>query len=196
MPCPPGRQSIRPRKIHADQPVRPRTRQGRLLQRIELRIFPKVCIGLPNALLIQCIEQNTLHRLRVPKVVQHLIHEKLPFPVGVTRMDNLIGLRNEPLQDGKLLLAVLRHEKLPPFRHDRKILRPPEPVLLIVFLRLRLPQDMTEEPSHDALLRRKIPVLSLDGPRQAFCQFPAHAWFLRNVQAQYLRPLPTRLPIT
>ena len=177
----PCRQRVGTRKIHADEPIRPRPGKRGLLQIVELRIVSQGSICLLDALFVQRIQQNAFHRLRIAQIVQHLVHKKLSFAVRVARMHNLVRLRNKPLHDAELLFTVLRHKELPLRGNNGQILRPPALETLVILLRLGLPQNMPEQPGNDSLPRGKIAVMPAHRPLQAFRKLPAHAGLLRNV---------------
>jgi hypothetical protein len=107
--------------------------------------------------------------------------QKLPFPVRVAAVDNFISLVDEAPYYGELLLAVLGHIELPLLGNNGQILCPPALVAGIIFLRLRLPQNMAKEPGHHPALGHQIPVPALHRPRQALGNFPAHAGLLGNI---------------
>ena len=109
MACPAGRQGIGPRKVHANEPVRPGTSQRRLLKIEEILVVPQVCVSFLDALFVQGVQQDSPHGLLVPQIIKHLIHQQLSLTVRVAAVDNLVRLFDEPLHNGKLLLAVLSH---------------------------------------------------------------------------------------
>ena len=135
---PPRSQGIGAREIHADKPVRPRPRESRLLEIEEILVVAQMAVGLADALFVQRIQQDAAHGLLVADIVQHFIDEQLALAVRVAAMHDFIGLVDERLHDGELLLAILVHVELPVLRDDRQILRAPALVLRVVFLRLRL----------------------------------------------------------
>ena len=68
-------------------------------------------------------------------------------------MHDLIRTLNQPLYNSKLLRRTLIHDEPPLGGQDRQILRTPSLQLRIVFLRLRLSENMTEEPRHHTAAR-------------------------------------------
>ena len=189
MPGPSGRQRIRPRQVHADQPVRPSPGQSRLLQVEEIPVFPEAAVGLLDTLLIQGIQQDPFDRLRIPQIIQYLIHEQLPFSVRVSAMDDLIRLFDQRFHDSKLLLTVLRYEQLPVLRDDWQVFGPPPLIFRIIFIRLSLTQDMAEKPGHDAITGLQIAVMTDYRSGQALGQLTPHTWFLGNIYTQCKRHL-------
>ena len=183
MPCPPCRQRIGTRKVHADEPVRSRTGKCRLLECIKIAVIPQVRIRLLDAPFIECIEQNALDRLFYRKVVEHLIDQKLTLAVWITAMDDFIRLVDQLLHDGKLPRRLLIDDELPRTRNDRKILRMPLLILWIIFVRLCLSENMPEQPRHDTALCHEAAVGTTHWSRKTFRELTPHARFLRNIQA-------------
>ena len=160
VPRTPRRKRIGAREIHPDEPVRTRTRQCRAFQRKEIGIIAQVAERIVDALVIERVDEDAPHGLFVAEEVQYLVHEQLPLAVGVTAVHDLIRARDQPLDHGELLRRALVHDEPPLSGQDRQILRAPTLELRIVFLRLCLPEDMTEEPRHHAAARLD-PSLSL-----------------------------------
>ena len=180
----PRGQSIGTREVHADEPVGPRTRERRLLEVEEIAVVAQARIGLLDALLVECIQENAAHGLLVPEVVEHLVDEQLSLAVRVAAVHDLVGLLDQRLDDGELLLAVLIDEELPMLGDDGQVLRAPALVLRVVLLWLRLTQDVAKEPGHDAVLRHEVAIAPRDGARQAFGELTPHTRFLGNIQTQ------------
>ena len=150
MPRTPCRKRIGTREIHPDEPVRTRPRQCRQLQGKKIPIVAQVAERIVDTLVVERIDEDATHRLFVLEVVEHLVHEQLSLAVGITAVYDLIRARDQPLYYGKLLCRTLVHDEPPLGRQDRQILRTPPLQFWIVFLRLRLAQDVTEQPRHHA----------------------------------------------
>ena len=178
------RERIGARKVHADEPVGAGTRQRRLLERVEVAVLAKIRIRLADALLVERVQKDALDGLFVADEVEHLVDQKLPLAVGVARMDDLIGTRDEILDDAELPRCRRRNDELPLGGHDGQILRAPELVLLAVLLRLLLSQDMTEAPRHRAFRRFQPAVVRAHRAFEALGNLAPHARFLRNVEPQ------------
>ena len=177
----PRRQRISAGKVHADQPIRPGAGQRRHFQRREIPVVAQVGQGLLHALLVERVQKQPLHRLPVADEVQHLVHQELPLPVRVARVDDLVGLRDQILYDPKLLRAGFGNNQLPRLRHDRQHVFRPFFIGRVVLLRLRLPQDMAVAPGHDAFRRLDEAVAAPRRPLQAFRDLAAHARLLRYI---------------
>ena len=99
-------------------------------------------------------------------------------------MDDLVGARDQLLDDAELTRRRRRDDELPAGRHDRQILRTPELVSLVVLLRLLLPQNMPEAPGHRALRRLQPTVVAAHRPLEALRDLAPHARLLRDVKPQ------------
>ena len=182
----PRSQGIGAREVHADEPVGPRTRERRLLEVEEIAVVAQARIGLLDALLVKCIQEDAAHGLLVPEVVEHLVDEQLSLAVRVAAVHDLVSLLDQGLDDGELLLAVLINEELPMLGDDGQVLRAPALVLRGVLLRLRLTQDVAKEPGHDAVLRHEVAIAPRDGARQAFGELTPHT--RQYTDARVLQP--------
>ena len=181
MPRAPRRERIGTREVHADEPVGARARERRLLEREKVRVVAQVRVRALDALLVERVEEDALYGLLVAEVVEHLVDEQLSLAVRVACVHDLVRVGDELLHDGELLLAPLRDVELPRLRQDGQVLRAPPLVARIVLLRLRLPQDVAEQPRHDALSRHEIAVMALRRPLEALRDLPPHARLLGNV---------------
>ena len=190
VPCTACRERIGARKVHADEPVGAGTRQRRLLERVEVAVLAKIRIRLADALLVERVQKDALDGLFVADEIEHLVDQKLPLAVGVARMDDLIGTRDEILDDAELPRCRRRNDELPLGGHDGQILRAPELVLLAVLLRLLLSQDMTEAPRHRAFRRFQPSVVRAHRAFEALGNLAPHARFLRNVEPQDFSSFP------
>ena len=190
VPCTACRERIGARKVHADEPVGAGTRQRRLLERVEVAVLAKIRIRLADALLVERVQKDALDGLFITDEVEHLVDQKLPLAVGVARMDDLIGTRDEILDDAQLPRCRRSDDKLPLDRHDGQILRAPELVLLAVLLWLLLTQNMTEAPRHRAFRRFQPAVVRAYRAFEALGNLAPHAWFLGNVEPQGFSSFP------
>ena len=111
-----------------------------------------------DALVIERIDEDAAHGLFVLEIVQYLVHEQLSLAVGVTAVHDLIGTLDQALYDSKLLRRTLIHDEPPLGGQDWQILHAPSLQLRIVFLRLRLSENMTEEPRHHTAARLDPPL--------------------------------------
>ena len=177
-------QCVGAREIHADEPVGAGSGKCRLLEIEEIAVVAQARIGLLDALLVERVQEDAAHGLLVPEVVEHLVDEQLALAVRVTAVHDLVSLLNERLDDGELLLTVLGNKKLPVLGDDGQVVGAPALVFRIVLLRLRLAQDVAEEPGHDAVLRHEVAIMARDGPRQALGELAAHTRFLGNIKTQ------------
>ena len=142
-----------------------------------------------DALFVESIQEDALHGLFVAKVVEHLVDEQLPLAVRVACVHDLVGLFDEIFHDAELLRAVLRDVEPPLLRDDGEVLGAPPLVPRIVLIGLRLSQDMAEQPRHDAVPRRQIPVMPLHGAAQTLRNLAPHARLLGDIQTQKHPPL-------
>ena len=97
---------IRTGHINAVQPVSPRPRQCRNAQRYKLAIGAKTIDRPLNRLRVQVVYQTTLYLLALFRcqlqVVQHFIHQQLPFAIRVSGVNDFAGFMQEPFDDVKL----------------------------------------------------------------------------------------------
>ena len=182
MPRTPRCKRIGTREIHPDEPVRTRSRECRQLQGKELPIVTQIAERVMDTLVIERIDKNASHGFFVTEVIEHLIHEQLPLAVGVAAVHDLIRACDQPLDHGELLRCALVHDQPPVVGQDRQILRTPTLQFGIVFLRLRLPQNVTKEPRHHAAARLDPARTLTMRLRQTRGERTTNARFLRDVE--------------
>ena len=90
IPCRFHPNSVCPRQIHADNPVRSRAGQCGIFQADIITVVPKVGKRISDTFLVKSVQQNPLHRFLVSDIFQHLIDEKLPLPIRIATVDNLV----------------------------------------------------------------------------------------------------------
>ena len=92
--------------IDAVQPVGTRSRQRRNAQRYKLTVGTKTVDRPLNRLRVQVVYQATLHLLALFRcqlqIVQHFIHQQLPFTIRVPGVNDFAGFMQEPFDDVKL----------------------------------------------------------------------------------------------
>ena len=81
------------------------------------------------------------------QIVDDLIHQQLPFPIGITGMHQLIGLFEQLFQDLQLFLAAAARLELPAAWQDGQGLPLPGLEGRIVGLRLHLFEQVTQAPA-------------------------------------------------
>ena len=135
-----------------------------------------------DAFFIEGVEQDALDGLFVSDVIEDLVDEQLPFPVGFTGVDDGVdvGTCNEALNDVELFFTGRTDEELPLRRNDGQILSIPAFIFGIVVLRLGLLQDVAVSPGDDTAAGTDTAVSPLMRLRQALGQFPGHTRFFGN----------------
>ena len=92
--------------IDAVQPVSSGSRQCRNAQRYKLAIGAKTIDRPLNRLRVQVVYQTTLYLLALFRcqlqVVQHFIHQQLPFAIRVSGVNDFAGFMQEAFDDIKL----------------------------------------------------------------------------------------------
>ncbi len=112
---------------HVDtvQPVRARAGQRRDAQRNKFAVGAQARDRTLHRLRVEVVDQAALHLLtlfrRQFKIVQHLIHQQLSFPVRVTRVHDFIGFMQEALDHVELFGHRRSGLQSPFFRHDGQI---------------------------------------------------------------------------
>ena len=175
-------QRVGTREIHPDEPVRACPCECRSFQRQKVTVVAQITKRVVDTLIVECIDKDASYRLFIAEIVQNLVHEQLPLAVGVAAVHNLIRALDQPLDDRELLCRTLVYDELPLFGQDRQILRTPAFQFWIVFLRLRLPQDMTEEPRHHAVARLNPPLPLAVRIRQTRSECAPDARLFRDIE--------------
>ena len=80
------------RQIHADEPICANTAKPGFIQTIEIFVVTQGRKCPFQRFIVLRIDQNTPDFTLVMQKIQNLINQKLPFPVGIPRMNNHIGL--------------------------------------------------------------------------------------------------------
>ena len=112
---------------HVDpvQPVSARARKRRDAQRDKLAVGTQTRDRTLYRLRVEVVYQAALHLLtlfrRQFKIVQHLIHQQLSFPVRVTRVHDFFGFMQEALDHVELFGHRRSGLQSPFFRHDGQI---------------------------------------------------------------------------
>ena len=140
------------RHIDTVQPVRTRSRQRRDAQRDKLTVGAQTLNSPLHGLRVEVVNQATLHLLALFRcqlqVIQHFIHQQLPFTIGVTGVNNFAGLMQKALNDVKLFGHRGARLQLPLFRDNRQIDQTPASITTVVGVWLRLLKQVTNTPGH------------------------------------------------
>ena len=135
--------------IDAHQPICFCTAEGRLVQRIVIRIRAQVCKALPDGGILHAGNPEPLHRFRA---AGHLVDEtenqfSLPACVGCGGHTVHIRAVEQGTQNFKLLFLFVRHDELPRLGQDGQIFILPLAVFFIVLARLGKGHQMPDAPA-------------------------------------------------
>ena len=147
-----SKNGVSARHIDTVQPVRTRSRQCRHAQRDKLTVGAQPLNSPLNGLRVEVVNQATLHLLALFRcqlqVIQHFIHQQLPFTIGVTGVNNFAGFMQKALNDVELFGHRGARLQLPLFRDNRQIDQTPASITTVVGIRLRLFKQVTNTPGH------------------------------------------------
>ncbi|MNV32296.1 hypothetical protein D3C71_1236300 [compost metagenome] len=136
--------------VDAVQPVGAGSREGRNAQRDKFAVGAQTRNRTLHRLRVEIVNQATLNLLtlfrRQFEVVEHLVHQKLPFPVRVTRVNHFFGIVKKTFDDVELFGDGGTRLQFPLLRHDRQIVEIPARVTAVVDIRLRLFEQVTDTP--------------------------------------------------
>ena len=155
-----------PRCIDAHQPICFCTAEGRLVQRIIIRIRAQVCKALPDSGILHAGNPEPLHRFRA---AGHLVDEtenQFSLPACIGRGGHTVHIRavEQSADNFKLLFLLVRDDELPRLGQDGQILIPPLTVFFIVLARLGKGHQMPDAPADQIPATLPIAVLLFSGP--------------------------------
>ena len=152
--------------IDAHQPICLCAAEGRLIQRIVVRIRAQVCKALPDSGILHAGNPEPLHRFRA---AGHLVDEtenQFSLPACVGRGGHAVHIRavEQGTQNFKLLFFLVRDDELPRLGQDGQIFILPLAVFFIVLARFRKGHQMPDAPADKIPATLPIAVLLFNGP--------------------------------
>ena len=155
-----------PRCIDAHQPIRLCTAEGRLIQRIIIRIRAQVCKALSDGCILHAGNPEPLYGFRA---AGHLVDKaenqfSLPACVGRSCHTIHIGAVEQGTQNFKLLFLLVRDNELPRLGQDGQILIPPFAVFFVVLASLGKGHQMPDAPADQIPAALPVAVLLFTGP--------------------------------
>ena len=155
-----------PRCIDAHQPIRLCTAEGRLIQRIIVRIRAQVCKALSDGCILHAGNPEPLHRFRA---TGHLVDEtenQFSLPTCIGRGGHTVHIRavEQRAHNFKLLFLFVRDNELPRLGQDGQIFILPLAVFFIVLTRFRKGHQMPDAPADQIPAALPIAVLLFIGP--------------------------------
>ncbi|CCK14062.1 hypothetical protein BN136_72 [Cronobacter universalis NCTC 9529] len=110
------------RHVNAVQPVGAGAGERRGAERHELAVLSQLIDGALHRLRVEIVNQATTHLLALFRgqlqVVEHFVHQQLPFAIRVACVNNLLRLAQQLFNHIELLCDRRFRLKLPLFRHD------------------------------------------------------------------------------
>ena len=155
-----------PRCIDAHQPICFCTAEGRLVQRIVIRIRAQVCEALPDSSILHAGNPEPLHRFCA---TGHLVDEtenQFSLPACIGRSGHTVHIRavEQGTHNFKLLFLFVRDNELPRLGQDGQIFILPLAVFFIVLARFRKGHQMPDAPADQIPAILPIAVLLFSGP--------------------------------
>ena len=152
--------------IDTHQPIRLCTAEGRLVQRIIIRIRAQVCKALPDGGILHAGNPEPLHRFRA---TGHLVDEtenQFSLPTCIGRGGHTVHIRavEQRAHNFKLLFLFVRDNELPRLGQDGQIFILPLAVFFIVLTRFRKGHQMPDAPADQIPAALPIAVLLFIGP--------------------------------
>ena len=135
--------------IDAHQPIRLCTAEGRLIQRIVVRIRAQVCKALPDSGILHAGNPEPRHRFRAAGHLVDKAEDKFSLPARVGRCGHTVHIRavEQGTHNFKLLFLFVRDNELPRLGQDGQIFILPLAVFFIVLARFRKGHQMPDAPA-------------------------------------------------
>ena len=154
------------RCIDTHQPICFCTAEGRLVQRIVIRIRAQVCKALPDGGILHAGNPEPLHRFCA---TGHLVDEtenQFSLPACIGRGGHTVHIRavEQRAHNFKLLFLFVRDNELPRLGQDGQIFILPLAVFFIVLARFRKGHQMPDAPADKIPAALPIAVLLFIGP--------------------------------
>ena len=151
--------------IDAHQPICLCAAEGRLIQRIIIRIRAQVCKALPDGGILHAGNPEPLYGFRA---AGHLVDEtenQFSLPACVGRGGHTVHIRavEQRAHNFKLLFLFVRHDELPRLGQDGQIFILPLAVFFIVLARFRKGDQMPDAPADQITTALPIAVLLFSG---------------------------------
>ena len=152
--------------IDAHQPICFCTAEGRLVQRIVIRIRAQVCEALPDGGILHAGNPEPLHRFRAAGHLVDKAEDQFSLPACVGCGSHTVHIRavEQGTQNFKLLFLFVRDNELPRLGQDGQIFILPLAVFFIVLARLRKGHQMSDAPADQIPAALPIAVLLFTGP--------------------------------
>ena len=154
------------RCIDAHQPICFCTAEGRLVQRIVIRIRAQVCKALPDGGILHAGNPEPLHRFRAAGHLVDKAEDKFSLPACVGCGGHTVHIRavEQGTQNFKLLFLFVRDNELPRLGQDGQIFILPLAVFFIVLARLGKGHQMPDAPADQITTALPIAGLLFSGP--------------------------------
>ena len=155
-----------PRCIDAHQPICICTAEGRLVQRIIIRIRAQVCKALPDGGILHAGNPEPLYGFRAAGHLVDEAEDKFSLPACVGRGGHTvhIGAVEQRAHNFKLLFLFVRDNELPRLGQDGQIFILPLAVFFIVLACFRKGHHMPDAPADKIPAALPIAVLLFSGP--------------------------------
>ena len=155
-----------PRCIDAHQPICFCTAEGRLVQRIIIRIRAQVCKALPDGGILHAGNPEPLYGFRAAGHLVDKAEDQFSLPACVGRGGHTvhIGAVEQRAHNFKLLFLFVRDNELPRLGQDGQILIPPFAVFFVVLASLGKGHQMPDAPADQIPAALPIAVLLFSGP--------------------------------
>ena len=155
-----------PRCIDAHQPICFCTAEGRLVQRIIIRIRAQVCKALPDGGILHAGNPEPLYGFRAAGHLVDKAEDQFSLPACVGCGSHTVHIRavEQGTQNFKLLFLLVRDNELPRLGQDGQILIPPFAVFFVVLASLGKGHQMPDAPADQIPATLPIAVLLFSGP--------------------------------
>ena len=139
------------REIHSDEPVCLAAGKCTIPQSGIILVVTQIAECLDDTLCVQRIQQNSLHRFLVAKMLENFIDQQLSLTIRITGIDDVVRLFDKLFDNLVLFCSLFFDVQLPLLRDDGQIVHHPFLIPFIILTRIALLQDMTKTPCHDVL---------------------------------------------
>ena len=155
-----------PRCIDAHQPICFCTAEGRLVQRIIIRIRAQVCKALPDGGILHAGNPEPLYGFRAAGHLVDKAEDQFSLPACVGCGSHTVHIRavEQGTQNFKLLFLLVRDNELPRLGQDGQIFILPLAVFFIVLARLGKGHQMPDAPADQIPAALPIAGLLFSGP--------------------------------